>query len=92
MRCLVFRFVVGLTTNSHTERRAMVAPYVQEGGFIVIKGVYAPCSHCKGAMRQTAETQNVTIVYRWQNRVWVATPEASGPRYRRMIARMTRPK
>ncbi|NES16770.1 RHS repeat protein [Micromonospora sp. PPF5-17] len=77
---------------THTERRAVVSPYISEGGFIVIEGQYSPCSHCRGAMRQTAENRNVTIVYRWQGRVWVATPEASGWNYRRLIAKITKPK
>nr|WP_236646756.1 RHS repeat-associated core domain-containing protein [Micromonospora acroterricola] len=83
----------GFPLNSlatHTERRAMVLPYVAEGGFVVIEGQYRACSHCKGAMRETAENRNVTIAYRWQNRVWIATPQASGANYRKMIGRMTR--
>jgi RHS repeat-associated protein len=77
--------------DSHTEARATVMPVTkQAGAFIVLEGVYPPCSPCKGKMREHAEQHKVTWVYRWSGKVWVATPEASGWRYNRNVRRAAR--
>jgi RHS repeat-associated protein len=75
---------------THTERRAMLLPVPKGGHFLVIEGQYSPCSRCKFAMRSAAESRNVVVAYRWDGKVWMATPQASGNSYRQLIQRMTR--
>lgn len=70
--------------DSHTEVKATRLPQVP-GGFMVIEGSYRPCNNCRHHMANTARQQNVTIVYTWQGRAWVAAPGSAGWRYARMI-------
>jgi len=62
------------TLATHTEARAVRNMPLKRGDTMVIKGEYAPCSPCKGAMNRAARDSGATIIYEWGNDRWVAKP------------------
>ncbi|MBB5868543.1 RHS repeat-associated protein [Allocatelliglobosispora scoriae] len=79
------------TLITHTETRAVrVVP--QNAAYIVIEGSYDPCTSCKSDMRQAAQRGNRVIVYRWDGRIWMAAPRASGAKLARLINRQANPR